>query len=247
MMKKTNWRIAAAVTLSCCLAGAGLALAAEKKAPPARLAAPVKPADIQAASTAATPILGEAVLPKEQAVAFIARANPAPKLNCSVEEIVHYYYEEAAREGVRADLALSQALLETGFFRYGGDVKPEQNNFCGLGTTGGGKRGAAFPDARTGVRAHIQHLMAYSTTRLPQQDIVDPRYHLVWQMPNRYAKHPHWEDLDGLWATSRPYSAKIFSIYERMRSTPFTAPAETPAKNPTGNRFIILSPEARGL
>ncbi len=246
MKQKMNWRFAV-ITLSFCLAGAGLALASGKKGLSIPPAPAQKRVDIQSQPKAPTPILGEAVLPKEQAVAFIVRVNPAPKLNCSVEEIVHYYYEEAAMEGVRADLALSQALLETGFFRYGGDVKPEQNNFCGLGTTGGGIRGAAFPDPRTGVRAHIQHLLAYSTRRLPQQEIVDPRYHLVWQMPNRYAKHPHWEDLDGLWATSRPYSAKIFSIYERMLSTPFTAPADTPTKEAAANRFIILSPEARGL
>ena len=48
-----------------------------------------------------------------------------------------------------ADLAFSQALLETGFFAFGGTVVPEQNNFCGLGTTSATVRGAYFLRQRT--------------------------------------------------------------------------------------------------
>ena len=83
-------------------------------------------------------ILGPAEATQEQMAAFIRRRNPQPKLACTVEEIVRYYYAEAGREGIRPDVALCQALKETGFFAYGGDVLPSQNNFCGLGTTGGG-------------------------------------------------------------------------------------------------------------
>ena len=83
-------------------------------------------------------IKGPAYATQAQMVAFIKRNNPHPKLNCSVEELVGYYYEEAGREGIRPDIVLCQAIKETGFFGYGGDVIPEQNNYCGLGTTGGG-------------------------------------------------------------------------------------------------------------
>ncbi len=222
-------------------------MATEKRAtlPPKTTVAIAQPRPVSPIEHMRTPILGQAVLPKEQAIAFISRSNIAPRLNCSVTDLVEYYYQEASMEGVRADLALSQALLETGFFRYGGDVRPEQNNFCGLGTTAG-KRGAAFSDARTGVRAHIQHLMAYSTDRLPSTDIVDPRYFLVWQMSERYAQIRNWEELDGRWASGAAYSAKIFAIYDRMRSTPFSSPVETPKLVQPERHFIIMSPEARG-
>lgn len=126
-----------------------------------------------------TSIFGPAEVSKEQMAEFIRRKNPLPRLDCSVEELVEIYYEEAALEGVRPDLALAQAIVETGFFRYGSDVLPEQNNFCGLGTTGKGARGAWFTSPRIGVRAHIQHLLAYSTDREPRTPIVDPRYSLV--------------------------------------------------------------------
>ena len=107
-------------------------------------------------------IFGEAVAAKAQAVALLKQNNPDLKLTCNAEEIVDLYWQEAGREGVRQDLAFAQALVETGFFRFGGDVKPEQNNFCGLGTTGGGVKGAHFKTPEIGVRAHIQHLLAYS-------------------------------------------------------------------------------------
>lgn len=260
-MKQNIIRQFSVIALSLCLLHSGTAFATEKKntathQQPAAATTPVQPQTSPTTGAVAesvilpklrmpTPILGQAVLPKEQAIAFIAQSNPMPKLNCSIVDLVNYYYEEAGQEGVRADLALSQALLETGFFRYGGAVKPEQNNFCGLGTTAG-KVGAAFTDARIGVRAHIQHLMAYSTSRLPATEIVDPRYFLVWQMTERYAQHSNWEDLDGRWATGASYSAKIFAIYDRMRSAPFSPSVETPKSAVTEKHLIIISPEARG-
>ena len=40
--------------------------------------------------------------------------------------------------GIRWDFAFFQMLLETAYLKYGGDDKPKQNNFAGIGTTGGG-------------------------------------------------------------------------------------------------------------
>jgi hypothetical protein len=95
---------------------------------------------------------------------------------------------------------MAQALLETGFFRFGGDVLPAQNNFAGIGATGGGARGASFESARQGVRAHIQHLLAYTTVREPLRPIVDPRYHIVRSLPQYFAQCSTWESLGGKWA-----------------------------------------------
>ncbi len=144
-------------------------------------------------------ILGAPVATQKQCVKYLMAHNPNPNLAVSAEEIVAYYYEEAGREGVRADVAFAQALKETGFFRYGGDVVPEQNNYCGLGTTGGGVRGLYFASPQIGVRAHIQHLLAYSSTRRPTTEIVDPRYELV---RSRYGNNilSKWYDLNGRWA-----------------------------------------------
>ena len=144
-------------------------------------------------------IIGTPMATQQQCVKYLLSHNPNPRLNVSAEEIVAYYYEEGMREGIRPDLAFAQALKETGFFRYGGDVVPEQNNYCGLGTTGGGVRGLYFASSQLGVRAHIQHLLAYTSTRIPTTEIVDPRYSLVRQ---RYGTNilSKWSDLNGRWA-----------------------------------------------
>ena len=144
-------------------------------------------------------ILGTPVATQRQCVKYLMNNNPNPRLGVSAEEIVAYYYEEGMREGVRPDLAFAQALKETGFFRYGGDVVPEQNNYCGLGTTGGGVRGLYFSSPQIGVRAHIQHLLAYTSTRRPTTEIVDPRYNIVRA---RYGSNilSKWYDLNGRWA-----------------------------------------------
>ena len=166
------------------------------------------------------PVLGAAEASEEQMAAFVRRRNPQPKLACSVEEIVRLYYEEAGAEGVRADIALCQALKETGFFAYGGDVLPGQNNYCGLGATGNKAKGAHFPTPREGVRAHIQHLMAYATTRRPAAPLVDPRYDLVRiYRPDIYGKIAHWTGLNGVWAVpGTSYGQDILLLFREATS-----------------------------
>jgi hypothetical protein len=177
---------------------------------------------------------GQPVVTQGQAVAFVKSVHPSPRLQCSIEDLVRYYYQEGAREGIRADLAISQALLETGFFRYGGAVQPEQNNFCGLGSVSGGHRGASFATPEIGVRAHIQHLLAYASKRPPRVAIVDPRYKMVTGLPQIFGSCHALDDLDGKWAAGGvPYSARIRNIYERMLAT--KAPPET-AKKPEPER-----------
>ncbi len=165
-----------------------------------------------------TPIFGQAEITKEQMASFIRRHNPLPKLSVAVEELVDIYWEEAGHEGIRPDLALAQAILETGYFRFGGDVLPVQNNFAGIGTTGGGPRGASFESARLGVRAHIQHLLAYTTTREPLKPIIDPRYNLVRAIPHYFAQCQTWESLGGKWAIPGVgYGEKIVKIISYIK------------------------------
>ena len=168
----------------------------------------------QTISVADTSIIGTPIATQEQCVKYLLRNNPHPNLNVSAEEIVAYYYEEGKREGIRPDVAFAQALKETGFFRYGGDVIPEQNNYCGLGTTGGGVKGEFFATPQLGVRAHIQHLLAYSSTRRPTTPIVDPRYGIVRQAYGSRTLGT-WQDLNGRWAVpGRYYGQEILSMFK---------------------------------
>ena len=166
-------------------------------------------------------IMGAAEATPEQMAAFIRRRNPQPKLACSVEEIVRLYYEEAGAEGVRADIALCQALKETGFFAYGGDVLPAQNNYCGLGATGNKAKGAYFATPQEGVRAHIQHLMAYATTERPHAPLVDPRYDLVrLYRTDIYGKIKRWTGLNGVWAVPGTSYGQDILLLCREATTP---------------------------
>lgn len=161
-------------------------------------------------------IFGEAEATQEQAAALIYLNNTDPQLNCSVDELVGLYWTEAGREGVREDIALAQAIVETGFFSFTGDVKPEQNNYCGLGTTGGGVEGEYFDEPEIGVRAHIQHLLAYTTKKHPSTDIVDPRYELAHAIRMERGIVDTWSGLNGTWAMGSHYCEKIMRTYQNM-------------------------------
>ena len=161
------------------------------------------------------PLMGEAVATQDQMINFINKRNPAPKLNCTVKQLVHLYYLEADREGIRPDIAICQAIKETGTWAYGGDVIPEQNNYCGLGTTGGGVKGEFFATPQLGVRAHIQHLLSYASKRPPKVEIVDPRYELIKKFrPQIFGKLTKWTDLNGVWAVpGNHYGEDILNLW----------------------------------
>ena len=161
-------------------------------------------------------IIGTPLASQQQCVNYLLSVNPHPVISVTPEQLVSYYYAEGEREGIRPDVAFVQALKETGFFRYGGTVTPDQNNYCGLGTTSAQIKGAYFPSAQLGVRAHIQHLLAYASTRLPQEPVVDPRYELV---RSAYGTNTlgRWEDLNGRWAVpGYSYGQSILSMYRAM-------------------------------
>lgn len=163
-------------------------------------------------------ILGTPLASQEQCVRYLLSVNPHPAIAVAPEELVSYYYQEGMREGVRPDVAFAQALKETGFFSYGGTVTSDQNNYCGLGTTSAYVKGAYFASPQLGVRAHIQHLMAYATTRKPQEPVVDPRYELVRETYGSDTLE-HWEDLNGRWAVpGNSYGESILSMFQDILS-----------------------------
>lgn len=184
---------------------------------PAEAAIPEDPEDIlRVSNTLDLTIMGEPLATKQQCIHFLLRHNPFPLLTVSIDRLVDYYWEEASLEGIRPDVAFAQAIHETGYFRFGGDVVPFQNNFAGIGTTGNKIRGYWFASAQEGVTAQIQHLLAYAATRPPRKEIVDPRYRLVATTPN-FGKAVMWTDLNGKWAVpGTTYGQMILTIHQRI-------------------------------
>lgn len=161
-------------------------------------------------------ILGTPLATREQCVKYLLSINPHPNLTVTPEALVSYYYEEGQREGIRPDVAFAQALKETGYFSYGGTVTPDQNNYCGLGTTSATVKGAYFPNSQLGVRAHIQHLLAYASTRRPAAPVVDPRYDLVRSVYGD-STLGKWEDLNGRWAVpGYTYGQSIMQLFNNI-------------------------------
>jgi hypothetical protein len=75
---------------------------------------------------------------------------------------------------VRWDYAFFQMLIETNYLTFmrpdgtPASLPPQDNNFAGVGATVSGKPGETFNDIATGVLAHPQHVLMYSTTRIPE-------------------------------------------------------------------------------
>ncbi len=113
-------------------------------------------------------------------VASINKSYPSAELKKGgagdIRTFCQMYFEEAQKEGVRAEVAFAQAMQETGYLQFGGDVKIGQFNFAGLGATGGGEPGNSFKDVRTGIRAQIQHLKCYASKAALNQACVDQRW-----------------------------------------------------------------------
>lgn len=131
----------------------------------------------------------------------------------TINQFAQIFYEEATAEGVRAEVAFSQCMKETGFLKYGGDVLPNQYNFAGIGATGA-VHGASFSNVRMGVRAQIQHLKAYGSISPLTNPCVDPRFNLVKRGSAQYVE---WlgikENPNGYgWATSKNYGHDIVSM-----------------------------------
>ena len=135
----------------------------------------------------------------------------------TINQFAQIFYEEATAEGVRAEVAFTQCMKETGFLKYGGDVLPNQYNFAGIGATGA-VHGASFSNVRMGIRAQIQHLKAYGSVSPLTNPCVDPRFNLVKRGSAQYVE---WlgikENPNGYgWATSKSYGHDIVNMVNSL-------------------------------
>ncbi|MFP5526879.1 stalk domain-containing protein [Peptococcus simiae] len=206
---------------------------------------------VQSGQTATSmTILGEAGLSLDQVNRYLAgkerqmqaqaqrtgkRFTPFPK------NIGALYLSIAPKYGIRGDVALAQAIQETGYFQYGNEVLPKQNNYCGLGAIGRrttqedldkqvfstidpsaawltlGVHGWSYKTPAVGVEAHLQHLYSYASANpLPGGcQLYDGRFN----HGNR-GKARVWADLNGRWAVPGDRYGQIIveQIWREMAS-----------------------------
>jgi hypothetical protein len=143
---------------------------------------------------------------------FLKNNNPNA-LN-QFSNIADLYREEAELESVNYDMAFSQMCLETNFLGFGGDIKPAQNNFAGLGDVAGSPQGASFNSPREGVRAHIQMLKAYASTEPvggPDRPIIAPRFRFITR-----GIAPLISQLSGRWSADPQYGKRLENILQNL-------------------------------
>lgn len=113
---------------------------------------------------------------------------------------------------LRADLAWAQMEHETGFLEFKGDVKPYQNNFAGIGATGG-VPGYVFKTEELGVIAHYAHLAWYyfkDHVNKYCSNKYDPRHFGISHY--NYNGDTSLDRLSGSWAVPGRYKQKDGSI-----------------------------------
>lgn len=207
-----QWLLRTARVLVAAVCAAGLSIAANS----ANAAPPIRIIPGNEVPTCVTP---------ERLMDFLRSRNPdlAPQFS----KIAHWYAKHGETWRVRWDYAFYQMALETNFLTYRrpngkwGDVDPKQNNFAGLGTTGGGVPGDSYADVSTGVLAQLQHLIVYSGERLDEpvghrtrlkQDVI-----LKLSQPIAEKRPVTFQDLSGRWAVDKKYGASIESLARLYR------------------------------
>ncbi len=205
--------------VACAIASAGNALAAG-------------PPEIRISATNPVP----ACVTPERLMAFVRSRNPA--LDPRYKSLAAYYKLHGEAWRVRWDYAFFQMAIETNFLTYRrpdgrmGDVDPKQNNFAGIGTTGGGVPGDSFPDVKTGVLAQIQHLVVYSGETIEAP--VAPRTQLKQEhilLKSRELNRPvRFSDLARRWAADPKYGQSIEWAAESFRAEHCRGKTEPTAK-----------------
>lgn len=165
------------------------------------------------AHAAGTPVMGRSVVSASDLAGWFRSTGKTSKATVGIDALATYFIEEGAAEGVAGDIAFAQSIVETGYFGFSERVRPEFNNFSGIGAVDSGTSAAMFPDARTGVRAQMQHLRAYAdptvTVANLAHPLVDPRFDLV----SPKGRAPQWEQFGGgVWATDPDYAGKVLRI-----------------------------------
>jgi hypothetical protein len=159
----------------------------------------------------------------DRLMAFLKQRNR--RLSPRFERIADDYRRHGETWNVRWDYAFFQMALETNFLTYRrgngawGDVNPKQNNFAGLGTTGGGVPGDSYPDVSTGVLAQIQHLVVYSGQRLanPVGHRTRLKQDAILASTAQFKGQTTFADLARRWAADKRYGQSIEWVASRYR------------------------------
>ena len=188
------------------------------------------------ANAASTPVMARSQLTAADLVGWYRSTGKTNRSTEGIDALAGYFIQEGADEGVAGDLAFAQAIVETGYFAFSSRVLPTFNNFSGLGAVDSGTSAEMFPDARTGVRAQIQHLRAYADPTVTASNLSHPLVDTRFNKVSPKGRASTWDQFGGgNWATDPVYAPKVLGIHQAIvdwarrfgasRFAPFTSPA----------------------
>lgn len=168
----------------------------------------------------------------DRLMAFVAARNL--KLPPKFSNIATIYRQLGESAHVRWDYAFFQMILETNYLMYrrgdgsSGDVGQAQNNFAGIGATGGGVAGDKYGDVATGVLAHIQHLVAYSGEKVERPVATRTREYQndIIEISRKLGRRVTFGDLSRRWAVDRAYGRNIETVAQLFARNYCTTTAE---------------------
>ena len=152
-------------------------------------------------------------------MAYVSWRNP--RLASKYKNIASLYMRHGQELGLRWDYAFFQMMVETANLTYTGDVRAKQNNFAGLGATGGGVRGESFSSVSEGVLAHLQHVLMYTGTHIDNPVADRTRKVQSWGVLNKWRKSvrspmtfthlaKQWAPPDRTYSRDIAYVGKVF-------------------------------------
>ena len=136
-----------------------------------------------------------------------------------ITRTIPIYYKLARKRNIAPDVLVAQAMVETGYGRYGGDSRPW--NMAGIkkgGTVGDAPRDFERPKTPyAGVRMLINHMAAYTGKKpigKPHARFYDAR---AAQKDRGYWLRRVTQLGGGVWATDPDYDKKLARILTGMR------------------------------
>ena len=158
--------------------------------------------------TNSTSVVGYTDVTAEQLVSLFTSRNSTRADRA--RRLAPIYIKYGKMFNIRADIAWAQMCHETGFLEYTGDVRSDQNNFAGIGATGGGVPGNSFATEELGIIGHYAHLAWYYFPDHVNEYCsiqYDPRH--FENRHKEYTGNTTLGFLNGRWAPGATYTDKI--------------------------------------
>ena len=126
----------------------------------------------------------------------------------TIDQFIGQYIQEAVSEGIKPEVGFAQAMAETDYLRFTGNIGISQYNFGGFETNG---TPDVFSDLKTGITAQVQHLKCYASSEPCVSPVVDTH----WDN-NVRGTATTVQAILASWSKNDSYSETIWTILNKL-------------------------------